>query len=86
MKIETIFGIIVLVLVMVLVVIRWNSRTKDPTAESPPNDVCPPGYVFTCVVRPILSSSIDTVLGACPPTHVPTCLPGPSLQTTPFSS
>ena len=77
--------LLIVVLALVLVLSLFVVRSKetyvlpDPT---PGSDICPPGFVLTCVSKNLAGVTETVPFPAslpkpCEDTHTPLCLPGP---------
>lgn len=67
---------------LVIFTVYYFKKTEDYTLPDPVLNLCPPGYVMTCVLASLPGFQKPPPLpekyrGACEETHVAACLPSP---------
>jgi hypothetical protein len=72
----------ILAIALVVVTIFYYKKTEDFTLPEPVLNLCPPGYVMSCVLKTLPGFQTPPPLpekyrGACEETHVAACLPSP---------
>ena len=84
-----VFAFFLVILVLYFAVFRNKEKytlpdpvvpEKEPEASAPQLNICPPGYVMSCVLKTLPGFQMPPPLpekyrGACDDTHVAACLP-----------